>query len=211
MLNSSLLGCVTAAAAAVAFTAGASAQVELTSNGDFELGNVSGFVSFPTANSTFATTTDSASGQFAGRITNPDTAAGAVVKQANIGIGEVSAGETLDISFDAKGTFVDGGVAFAEFFSELSGGGTSSNVILGGGPLFTATETAYQTFNFQVVTGADVSGGVTLQFVATTGGAPNSFADLFIDNVSVSTIPEPTSAALLGLGGLALMARRRAA
>ena len=69
----------------------------------------------------------------------------------------------------------------------------------------------WQPFSFSVVAGPDVSGGVTLQFAAVTGGADGSTSVLFIDNVSVSTgaIPEPTAATLLGLGGLGLMIRRR--
>lgn len=186
-------------------------QVELTTNGDFEDGNTSGWTSFPTANSTFTVTPDASEGLFGGLINNPDQAAGAVVKQANIGIGTVTPGQTLQISFDAKGVFEAGGVAVAEFFSELSGGGTSSSQILGGGPLFVATQATYQSFSFDVVTGPDVSGGVSLQFVAATGGAAGSIAQLNIDNVSVRTIPEPTTAGLIGLGGLALLARRRRA
>jgi hypothetical protein len=34
---------------------------------------------------------------------------------------------------------------------------------------------------------------------------------VLIDDVTLSTVPEPTSLALLGLGGLAFMRRRRSA
>ena len=47
----------------------------------------------------------------------------------------------------------------------------------------------------------------TLVFVETSGNT-NS-ANPAIDNVSVNEVPEPSSAALLGLGGLALILRRR--
>ena len=104
-----------------------SANADLTTNGGFETGDTSGWSSFPTTNSTFNVTTDSAVGNFGAEIFNNDEATAAIVKQANIGIGQVNPGDPIEISFWAKGDFVAGGVAFAEFFSEISGGGTSSS------------------------------------------------------------------------------------
>ncbi|MCH5375909.1 MAG: hypothetical protein JJ992_18215, partial [Planctomycetes bacterium] len=85
----------------------------------------------------------------------------------------------------ARGSFGVGGVAFAEFFTEVEGEGTSSNEILGGGPLvLDADPEAWTDFEFTVPITADVSGGVTLQLTATTGG-DGSFADVYYDNVSI--------------------------
>ncbi len=192
----------------LALAAGTQAT-ELTTNGGFETGDTSGWVSFPTANSTFTVTTDSNTGVYAAEVFNNDLTSGAVVKQANIGIGTVNPGDPIEISFAAKGDFAAGGVAVAEFFSELSGGGTSAAEILGGGPIFTSSESDYQTFTFNTVAGPDVSGGVTLQFVAATGGAQGSTAVLFIDDASVRVIPEPATLALVGLGAIGILARRR--
>ncbi len=198
--------CFTASLAiACLFTLSASA--DLTTNGGFETGDTTGWSSFPTANSTFTVVTDSFEGNFAAEIFNNDPASGAVVKQANIGIGAVNPGNLIKISFAAKGSSAAGGVAFAEFFSEISGGGTSSNEILGGGPL--ALTDTYQVFNFMTTAGPDVSGGVTLQFAAVTGGDPNSVSVLFIDSAFVSAVPEPSSLAVLGVAGLGMLCRRR--
>ena len=183
------------------------AGIELTNNGGVEAGDTSGWESFPTANSTFLVTNDANSGSFAAEVFNNDLASGAVVKQANLGIGVVNAGDEITVSFAAKGEGAVGGVAFAEFFSEIDGGGTSSAEILGGAPLALTSE--WQTFTYTVIAGADVSGGVTLQFAAVTGGAPGSVSVLFLDDVSVSVIPAPAGAALLGMGGLVAMRRRR--
>ncbi|MEM6673644.1 MAG: hypothetical protein AAF726_12430 [Planctomycetota bacterium] len=164
----------------------ASVQIaELTTNGGFESGDTGNWVSFPTATSTFDVTMDSNSGMFAGEVVNNDLASSAVIKQANVGIGVVNPGDTINISFAAKGTFAVGGVAFAEFFSELDGGGVSAGEILGGGPLPLTGD--WQVFNFTAIAGPDVSGGVTLQFATVTGGAPGSSANLLVDDASVTT------------------------
>ncbi len=197
-------------AIACAITMGAQMQ-ELAVNGGFEAGDTSGWQYFSTPSSTFNVTNDAASGAFAGELFNSTLASDALIKQANVGVGVVNPGDTINISFDAKGDFVAGGVFIAEFFSEVAGGGTSATEILGGGPLFVSNQTMYQSFSFQTTAGPDVSGGVTLQLKAGTGGAGGSTAVLFIDNVSIVRVPEPGSAALLGLGGLGMLFRRRRA
>lgn len=187
-------------------------QIELTTNGDFETGDTSGWVEFPTANSTFGVTGDAANGSFAGELFNDDLASAAIIKQANIGIGTVSPGQEITITFSAKGAGAVGGVSFAEFFSEIDGGGVSKSEILGGAPL-SLSPTLYDTYSFTTTAGPDVSGGVTLQLTATTGGAAGSQMQLSVDDVSVSVVPEPgTYALILGaasLGFLLLRRRRR--
>ncbi len=183
------------------------AQADLTTNGNFETGDTTGWEDLSGA-ATFGVTSDSFAGNWAGEILNNSTTLGAVVKQANLGIGMVNPGDLIRIRFAAKGNFEAGGVAIAEFFSELDGGGVSSSEILGGSPFFTGTS-SWQEFEFFTTAGPDVSGGVTLQFVAATGAATGSSSHLFIDNVSVSVIPEPTSLSLFGLAGLAALLRRR--
>jgi hypothetical protein len=51
----------------------------------------------------------------------------------------------------------------------------------------------------------DTSTTATLTFAQASGGANG----LFLDNISVVAVPEPTSLALLGLGGLLLACRRK--
>ncbi|MDF1808503.1 MAG: PEP-CTERM sorting domain-containing protein [Phycisphaerales bacterium] len=184
------------------------AGIELTSNGDFESGNLDGWESFPTGNSMFDLSNDSYSGNFAGEINNLATGSSAVIKQANLGVGVVSAFQDVTISFWAMGLGEVGGVSFAEFFSEIDGGGVSSSELLGGAPLFVSSE--WQFYSFDTTTGADVSGGITLQFAAVTGANIDSTMQLFIDDVSVSIVPAPSSVALLGLGGMLSTRRRRA-
>ncbi len=181
-------------------------------NGGFETGDTSGWTHEPQEmDNTFLITADAAEGIWAAEISNgpSGTPSGNVVKNANIGIGQVNPGDILTVSFSAKGSFADGGVGIAEFFTEIDGGGTSSSAILGGAPLNIQTDiTEWTNFSFDVMVGPDASGGVTVQFVSATGGAPNSTAVLFIDNLQV--VPAPGAAAVLGLGGLMAARRRRA-
>ncbi|MFT7075012.1 MAG: hypothetical protein ACJA0P_001012 [Planctomycetota bacterium] len=158
---------------------------ELATNGGFESGDTGGWAFFPGPNTTFNAVMDPNTGTFAGEINNPDPAVGAVIKQANVGVGVVQPGDTLNVSFAAKGANAIGGILFAEFFSEIAGGGVSSQTFLGGGPV--ALTADWQTFTYQVDAGSDVSGGVTLQFVAVTGAAVGSFSNATIDDVTIST------------------------
>lgn len=192
-----------------AITGTAAAGIELTTNGGFETGDTTGWQYFPTPASTFGVDSSSPyAGSFNGNLENLTDGSAAIIKQANIGIGLVNAGDEITISFWAKGINANGGVNFAEFFSEIDGGGTSSSEILGGAPLF-ASDTDWTFYSFTTFAGPDVSGGVTLQFTATTGANIGSTSQLLLDNVSVTVIPTPASAALLGLGGLVATRRRR--
>ena len=115
------------------------------------------------------------------------------MKQANLGVGTVAANSPITISFDLFGSLTGaGGVVFAQFFSELTGGGTSKDEFLGGGPLFPNAPNdwtaGWVTYTFNTTTGPDVSGGVTLQLKTDCGANPGCTVDTYWDNVSV-TVP----------------------
>jgi hypothetical protein len=120
------------------------------------------------------------------------------------------------VSFDARGSFATpGGVAFAEFFSEVTGGGVSKAEILGGAPIaINPDPSVWTSFTFTGTTGPDVSGGVTLQLGATNGPAAGTF--MVYDNIVIDVTAVPVPAAvwlfgsgLLGLLGLVGVARHR--
>jgi hypothetical protein len=210
MLISKTPLCVAAAAAvACSLPMSATAQ-ELIQNGDFEAAPgtfPTGFTDEFIFDGTFTLTSDAAGGVQAGLIENAAPGSASNIKFANLGIGEVVAGQEVTVSFDAKGTQGVAGVVFAELFSELDGEGTSKSEILGGGPLGLTDQ--YQNFAFTTTLGPDVAGGISLQFNAATGAVSGSTAEVFFDNVSI--VPEPASAAaLMGLGGLAMLRRRKA-
>ncbi len=184
--------------------------VEFAVNGGFETGDFTGWTQFPTATGQQTVTmTSPSSGLWSANINNSVTASNSLMKQANVGIGSILPGQLVTIRFDAKGSFSPGGVAFAEFFTELAGGGVSGSQILGGAPLnLSATE--WRSFTYNVFAGPNTSGGVTLQLGATTPASNNSFANVSYDNVSIQSVPEPASMLALGAGALALIQRRKA-
>ncbi|MEM6391466.1 MAG: PEP-CTERM sorting domain-containing protein [Planctomycetota bacterium] len=202
-----------AAALSLMATGPATAQIELVNNGGFETGDFTGYVQFPTgAGQQNVVSTNPSSGNFAAEINNDAAFSNSLFKAANLAPGLLTPGQTVNISFDARGSYATpGGVAFAEFFTELAGGGTSSGGILGGAPLAIDSDPdVWTTFNFTTTVGPDASGGVTLQLGATNGDTPGTI--MYYDNLSVtvdSLIPEPTSLLLMGLGGLTIVGRRR--
>lgn len=178
-------GLIITAAAAALLVAGVP-QASATENGDFETGDFSGWVQFPTGPGQQTIVSPGASSNYAGCIDNTVAPSGSVIKNANFGIGVVTPGTAVSIFFDARGAGAVGGVAFAEFFSEISGGGVSAAEILGGAPLaLNADPNVWTSFSFTTTAGPDVSGGLTVQFGAITGAAAGSTSLLCVDNLVV--------------------------
>ncbi len=167
---------------------------ELTINGDFEQGDVTGWTSFAAENNGTFTVTDvqKKDGTYSGLLkADVDGGAGGasfpLVKQANIGIGTVTAGATVTVSFDLFGSLAGaGGVVFAELFSELSGEGVSKTEILGSGPVF--PNDTWTNYSFTTTLGDDVSGGITLQLKADCGANGGCVVEAYFDNVSVKVV-----------------------
>jgi hypothetical protein len=171
------------------FTAGGSGDGgnvggELTINGDFETGDKAGWAEFTTGFGGGSFTVENTTGSSAGRLIAGFNES-PVIKQANIGIGTIAANTSVTIAFDLSGSLAGaGGVVFAEFLSELTGGGTNKAEILSGGPLTpSATSTNY---SFTTTTGTDVSGGVTLQLKAACGPVTGCEVDASFDNATVT-------------------------
>jgi hypothetical protein len=192
---------------------------DIAGNGGFETGDLTDWTIFelgggtPTAS---VTTSNPASGTYAGQGSCTGGPCDVLFKNANRGIGIAQAGGSITINFDYRGTQADGGVIFAELFSELDGGGVSKSELLFGGPLFGAGE-SWTTATWTTTLGPDVAGGVTLQLKSSCGAAATCVSDAYFDNVEMlvepPAVPVPAAVWLFGSGllGLVGVARRKKA
>jgi hypothetical protein len=168
---------------------GGTAAGDIAINGGFESGDFSGWELFPNGGVQSITTTNPSVGTFAANLTEPvrgagDPAVDNLIKNANLEAGNLTPGASITVSFDMRGSLSGaGGVVFAEFFSELTGGGTSKAEIFTGGPL--TPNAAWTPYSFTTTLGPDVSGGVTLQLKSSCGPVEGCGVDVFFDNVSI--------------------------
>ncbi len=171
-------------------TGGLAAQTApcaISVNGDFETGDFSGWQQFPSSAGSISLVSPGLNSSFAANIDNQVAPSASIIKNANLGIGTVMPGETITITFQAKGATANGGVVFVEVFSEIAGGGVSSSVILGGAPLgLNADPNVWTPFRFTTPAGPNVSGGITLQIGAITGAVNGSVSNVTVDDVVVS-------------------------
>ncbi len=93
--------------------------VELTTNGDVETGDLTGWTTFDNSG-TFTIVMGNGGGS-AINIKAQDVPApgNPTLKQANIGIGTVTPGSQVTVTFDWKGTAANGGVFNVVLFSEV--------------------------------------------------------------------------------------------
>ena len=216
---------------AAAMVTCASAAVTAVSNGSFETFTGSS-TSYPYGDVTggwiYAGTPDTASVLAPldeSLATNPNTPFGSTwllvdsrsdPETITQGLGTIVADETLTISA-LIGSVATAGLADFEiglYRSNTIGGGTADTLIHsltladvtdpGNLGTFAATSTGY------TVVSGDVGMDLFIRIRSTdpqSGGA--GVEQTLIDNVNVIAVPEPSSTALLGLGGLALILRRR--
>ena len=94
---------------------------------------------------------------------------------------------------------------FALSFLDAGDGFISAtpNTLIGG--LLTDS---YQTFSLSAIAPAGTAKVVPVIAIETFSLSGNP-GDLFVDNASLSVVPEPASAALLAISGLCALARRR--
>jgi hypothetical protein len=161
-------------------------QTDIAVNGGFETGDFAGWTQAPASNQTILSATPS-EGTYYAELNNTTSGSASLIKNANVGVGTAVGGQEVTVTFDARGTLGVGAVAFAELFSELSGGGTSKAEILSGGPLaLDADPNTWKSFSFTTTLGPDVSGGVTLQLTATTSADAGSTCLMNYDNVKIT-------------------------
>lgn len=223
-----------AVAMALSLSAGAvqAAIVDLAAanNGNFETGDLTGWLSFPTNGTTTVGAPNSplgAAGSYSATL-SADASTGAsfpAIKLERLGEGFLTGGAAVTISYDAfsplqtvninDGTQVGKVVFIAEFFTERTGDNGAVNEILQGAPNFLGEGWVHYEFNTFLA--ADAGGGLSLLFKADCGANPTCRFDAVIDNVSIitdvatPTVPIPAAAWLFGSGliGLVGVARKR--
>ncbi len=199
------------AVAALAMCGGAAHAVELVSNGNFSNGLTGWFQDAGGAAGSMISVEDGAAKLVAG--TGPSDV---IIKASNLGIGIVTPGATVTVSFDAKGSWTNGGVNFAELFSEVAPSGTSKAQLLGNAPLFAQGKgdlADWTSFSYTTTLGPVVTGGISLLLKSSCGAVAGCTAVSYFDNVSITAVPEPGTYALMlaGLAGVGFLARRRRA
>jgi hypothetical protein len=212
----------TALAVCLAMSAGAAQAVvtDIAQNGGFETGDFTGWTQFPSGGTTQSiTTVNPSSGTYAANLTIP-AGAGAVnnvLKQERLldGTGLLSEGDIINISFDYRGSGIDGAVLFVENFCETAGP-------LCGADLNQITPTSeWQSYSADFTLAAAPSGftvdAYTLQFAAVCGASQTCDADYYFDNVvitaDIAAVPVPAAVWLFGSGlvGLVGVARKKKA
>ncbi len=167
---------------------GGTAEGELAVNGDFETGNFDAWEQFVNSGvQSISSDTPSNGGSFSAALSG-NTAIGAggttEIKQANLGAGALAVGDVLTIRFQVKGSFGPGGQLNVLSFTEFGGGGAdqSDNTIIAGGV------DDWTQYDYDVtLSGSDASGGFSLAFNPVCGAVAGCFADVLIDNVSITT------------------------
>jgi len=169
---------------------GGGGSVEIAVNGGFESGDFTGWTQFEATpgDQTVNTGTvgdTSSEGVYHLEINNTATSTNSLIKQERVGLGIVTPGAAWTVTFDARGSFGPGGVAFAQVFSETAGGNENCSGcgILGGAPLgLNADPTVWTSFSFSGTAGPNTE-SLTLQLEAVTGGG--DLANVFYDNISI--------------------------
>lgn len=145
-------------------------------------------------------------------INNP-AAGGAYFIEQVLPVGSVNPSLDYDLSFFAKTDTTDF-TGMDTFFQILwldqdgsNGGGVQGEMLTS--LIGLGISSSYQQFS---VDGLDVPSGadsLLIRFQISAGAVSNIANGLYVDDASLSAVPAPASAAMLGLGGLVTMRRRR--
>jgi hypothetical protein len=189
-------------------------SANLIVNPGFETGDLTGWTVLGAGGSASITVQSpdngpSASGSFNIYQNNGNVAANLALQQTTPN-GSVGAGVLVNYSFDLKaGNNANGGVEFVHIFDQNAVGGVIGQPTGLLGPFLVGPPDGnWHTFSGSFTTLANTD-HLTIEFDATTGAAAGSLEQMHVDNIVLSTVPEPASLSLAAMGLLTILVGRR--
>lgn len=167
-------------------TGGGTAAGDIAVNGGFENGSLDGWAVYNNGGTVAAVTTQPSSGTYCAKLfASAETGLNPTLKQERKAAGKIKVGDKVKITFDYKGalTGISGTYSIQSFVEATNGVNQVVDIKV--------TPTAnWQTYTTTyTVAAGDVSGGITLEFVAICGGVPGCSSTLYLDNISVIINP----------------------
>jgi hypothetical protein len=165
---------------------GGTAAGDIAVNGGFEDGNLNGWAVYNNGGTIAAVTTQPSTGTYCAKLfASAETGLNPTLKQERKAAGTIAVGDKVKITFDYKGALTgESGTYSIQSFVEATDG-VNQVVNISVSP--TSNWQTYTT-TYTVASG-DISGGITLEFVAICGGVSGCSSTLYLDNVSVIINP----------------------
>ena len=169
---------------------GTPADGDIASNGGFESGNLDGWTLYANGGIATMDNTEAQTGDWCVKLyASAPSGLNPTLKQERKAAGSVVVGDKVQVTFSYKGSLTGiSGTYSIQSFVEATNGASQIET-------FDVTPTAtWQTFTTTyTVTGAmqggDVSGGITMEFVAICGGVAGCSSTLYLDDISLIINP----------------------
>lgn len=158
---------------------------EIATNGGFEAGDLSGWAVYKNGGTIIADNTQSKTGTWSGKIVATPAGMNPTLKQERKASGKLAVGDKVKITFDYKGALTgeSGTYSIQSFVEGANGVNQAVNISVN-------PTSSWQTYTTTYTVGSgDISGGITLEFVAICGGVAGCSSTLYLDNVSVIINP----------------------
>ena len=160
---------------------------DLVSDGGFESGTDACWSLFQNGGTVALDNSINNGGSWSGKITT-NGPSNPAFKQERIGIGQVSAGDVVQIQFDHIGSVVQPGAVFNVLLFGEGASGASFTHVFNPGPTLSDSWSTF-TGTFTIPAGTDVSSGISFLIEAVCGGDAGCSVSANIDNVSITLNP----------------------
>ena len=169
---------------------GGNVDGDISSNGGFETGDLEGWTLYDNGGSATLDNTEAQTGDWCVKLfASAPSGLNPTLKQERKAAGSIVVGDKVQVTFSYKGSLTgESGTVSIQSFVEATNGASQIET-------FDVTPTnTWQTFTTTyTVTGAlqggDVSGGITMEFVAICGGVAGCSSTLYLDDISIIINP----------------------